>query len=243
VEGHVKVMLPGETACMTCQAELFPPPGRYQDCTVVSFPRQPAHRVIFAKEHAWPELRGDEPVDGDSDEHVDWIHAQALAHAERFEIPEFTRAFTKGVVKNIIPAIASLQAIIAAMCATEALKLVTGVGPNIRNNLMFSADRGVFMSHSFFEKLKHCEVCSRKLQSIPAVAGETVKQLLDRLARDFSFPATSLRTTETAIYLAVIQTTAANMDKPIADFVGPEDSIVAVARGVPDPFEFVLSGL
>jgi ubiquitin-activating enzyme E1 C len=242
-KGHVKVILPSQTACMMCQAALFPPPVQFQSCTLVSFPRQPAHCVVWAKEELWPELRPDEAVDGDNDEHVAWIHERAAARGAKFHIPEFTPAFTKGVIKGIIPAIASLQAIIAAMCATEALKLVTGVGPNIHNNLTFSADHGVSSTNFFFEKLKNCPVCSRKLQTIPAVPGETVKQLMERLARDFSFPATSLRSGETIIYLAIAAQTAPNLEKPITEFVGGDDQILAVAKGVTNPFEFVISGL
>jgi ubiquitin-activating enzyme E1 C len=242
-KGHVKVIFPGETACMACQAELFPPPVQFQSCTIVSFPRQPAHCVVWAKEHKWVELRKDEVMDGDNDEHVDWIHEQALAHGQKFRIPDFPRALTKGVIKNIIPAIASLQAIIAAMCATEALKLVTGVGPNIRNNFLFSADSGVYSKNFFFERVPDCEVCSRKLNTIEAVPGETVRQLMERLARDFSFPATSLRSGNGQIYMRIIQSTEENLDKPIIDFVGPEDQIVAVARGIAQPFEFTISGI
>jgi ubiquitin-activating enzyme E1 C len=65
-KGHVKVIHPGETACMICQAELFSPPVVFQECTVVSYPRKPSHCVIWAKDVKWPEERNDETVDGDN---------------------------------------------------------------------------------------------------------------------------------------------------------------------------------
>lgn len=53
-----------------------------------------------------------------------------------------TWQLTGGVVKNIIPAIASTNAIVAAACALEALKLITMCSTGI-NNYMLCAHRWV----------------------------------------------------------------------------------------------------
>lgn len=53
-----------------------------------------------------------------------------------------TLQLTQGVVKNIIPAIASTNAIVAASCALETLKLVTLASTGLNNYLMYVRMQG-----------------------------------------------------------------------------------------------------
>jgi ubiquitin-activating enzyme E1 C len=50
---------------------------------------------------------------------------QALKRGEQFNISGITYSLTQGVVKNIVPAIASTNAVVAATCALETLKIAT----------------------------------------------------------------------------------------------------------------------
>ena len=76
-------------------------------------------------------------ADGDNPDDVEWCTRVAQERAAEYKIEGVTQKLTLGVIKHVIPAIASTNSIIAAMCVNEALKLATG-DPQINNYTTYS---------------------------------------------------------------------------------------------------------
>ncbi|KAL5653667.1 hypothetical protein ACJX0J_032986, partial [Zea mays] len=134
-KGHARVIIPGTTPCFECNIWLFPPQVKFPLCTLAETPRTAAHCIEYAHLIKWDEVHPGKPFDGDDAEHMQWIYSEALKRAELFGISGVTYSLTQGVVKNIIPAIASTNAIISAACALEALKLISGCSKSVSNYL------------------------------------------------------------------------------------------------------------
>lgn len=54
-------------------------------------------------------------IDGDNPEHISWICSRASERALKYGIQGVNYRLTQGVIKNIIPAVASTNAVIAGM--------------------------------------------------------------------------------------------------------------------------------
>ncbi len=79
----------------------------------------------------------DVKIDGDSVEHIQWIVEHATKRANDHNITGINFRFTQGVVKRIIPAVASTNAVIASICATEVFKLATSYVFSVFQNIQF----------------------------------------------------------------------------------------------------------
>lgn len=119
-KGHARIILPGISACIDCTLDLYPPQVNYPLCTIANTPRLPEHCIEYVKLIQWAkENPWSVPIDGDDPQHISWIYEKSMERALQFNITGLTYRLVQGVVKNIIPAVASTNAVIAAVCATE----------------------------------------------------------------------------------------------------------------------------
>lgn len=127
--GQARVILPTITSCYECSLDMLNKPTVFPICTIANTPRLPEHCIEWASVLEWPKVfkgtaiqlsfrtginsSADKKMDTDDPEHIGWLYTRALERAKQFNIDGVTWSLTQGVVKNIIPAIASTNAIIA----------------------------------------------------------------------------------------------------------------------------------
>jgi len=185
--GQSRVIWPRLSACFECLLHLFPPdPLNFQECTLVSTPRQPQHCISWAMRFAWKDdpTRTNITINGDDPEHVQWLYETALNRAIANNIEGVTLKLTQGVVKRIIPAIASTNAIISASCANEAFKLVTRGALNLKDWMMYNGSTSVFTSTTVFERNEDCLVCSLTGATLRVDKGQRLEELIKMLIDD-----------------------------------------------------------
>ncbi len=160
--GQARVIWPYKSACFECTMDSLTPQTKYNLCTITNTPRKPEHCISYAYLIKWGESFPDRKVDTDSKEDMMWIFEQANERALQYGIPGVNYNLTIGVVKNIIPAIASTNALIAAACSNEAVKIMTGCSRIVDHYFMFMGQTGIYTSTFAYDKKTDCIVCSDK---------------------------------------------------------------------------------
>lgn len=180
--GQSRVILPGFTSCYECTLDMVPQKVTYPVCTIANTPRVPEHCIEWASVLQWPKFFPNEKFDGDIPDHVDWMYATALERAKEFGIDGVTRSLTLGVVKNIIPAIASTNAIIAASCTNEVFKLATDANPFLNNYMMYSGDDSIFTYTYAHTKNANCPVCGDNYKEVTCQKWWSLDKFIDVLS-------------------------------------------------------------
>eukprot|EP00004_Rigifila_ramosa_P000483 TRINITY_DN1049_c0_g1_i1.p1 TRINITY_DN1049_c0_g1~~TRINITY_DN1049_c0_g1_i1.p1 ORF type:complete len:424 (+),score=96.50 TRINITY_DN1049_c0_g1_i1:23-1273(+) len=238
-KGQARVIIPGMTSCFECSMALVTPQVTYPLCTITNTPRIPEHCIKWASALAWPREHPDEALDMDIPEHVDWVFKVASERAAEFKIPGVTRMLTTGVVKNIIPAIASTNAIIAAACTNEALKLATSVLPLMNNYMYFNGAQGIYTYTYVYEKYPDCFVCSNHPIQFPIEGTKTLSELMKMLEEDqrFQFKAPTITSKAKSLYFqspeSMREATAPNLAKSLQELVENGTMIEVTDPAVP----------
>jgi len=243
-KGNSRIICPTITACLECGLDLYPPQETFPLCTIASVPRQPEHCIEFARILAWPEEKpfGECPVDGDNPDHVTWIMNKAKARADSFDIDSAQIDFrkTQGVVKRIIPAVASTNAIIAAQCVTEAFKLATEIFDNMDNYTTFAQIDGVNSFTYPADIKKDCLICGQKRKIVSVCQTVTLNDFIERLKSENDLTGPALTSTINGVtktlFLENIESTRQNLEKSLADLGlsdGQEISVSDKSYAVP----------
>jgi len=178
--GQCRLFVPMMSSCFECSVGTMTPPKVFQSCTIASIPRRPEHCIAYAHKMLWPRLKSlktasefemvpiedkntPDPngvkLDKDDVEHMSWIFNRAAERAQKFKIEGVNYNLTMQVVKNIIPAIASTNALISALCVNEALKVLTWASFGLNNYFMYMGQDGIYSRTFDYKKNPQCPVC------------------------------------------------------------------------------------
>lgn len=248
-KGQARVILPTISSCIECQLSMHAPRAAVPLCTLATIPRQPQHCIEWAHIIAWEEQRKDIILDTDDSEHITWLYQTALERAKHFNIEGVTYQMTQGVVKNIIPAIASTNAIIAAECCNEALKIATSCAPYLDNYMMYTGDSGNSGLYTYTftaEKKEDCPVCGNLAQNMEIDSDVTLEEFITSLAEraEAQLKKPTIRTGEKSLYYqapkALEEQTRPNLSKKMKELVSDGEEIAVSDSAFTIDFKFKL---
>ena len=124
-----------------------------------------------------------------------WIFKKAEARAEKYGIQGVTYNLTMGVVKNIIPAIASTNAIVSAACVTECIKILSGCNKTLDNYMQFMGQTGISTTTYVSARNDDCCVCNVRHLKITGQKSQKLSEVFDLIkSQDPNFSRTSFNT-------------------------------------------------
>lgn len=235
--GQVRVILPSISACYECTLDLVPPAHTsYPLCTIAATPRIPEHCIEWARAVAWPhEFPGTIPTDND----LEWLFEKALSRATHFGISGVTLSLTQGVLKRIVPAISSTNAVISSACCIEALKIATGISDPVNNYFMYSGKEGIF-THTFeLARRDDCPVCGSCIAPLKCSPSKSLSDCVELLKRRHLLDSPSITTSTRSLIMqhpeSLRKATVTNLPKPLSDLVNNGDEIAVTDDSLPFP--------
>ncbi|KAG7447946.1 uncharacterized protein BT62DRAFT_930046 [Guyanagaster necrorhizus] len=238
-KGQARVILPTITSCYECSLDMLNKPTAFPICTIANTPRLPEHCIEWASVLEWPRVHRDKKMDTDDPDHINWLYTVASARAREFKIEGVTWSLTQGVVKNIIPAIASTNAIIAAACCNEAFKIATSSAAFLNNYFMLIGTEGVYSYTFEHEKRDDCPVCGGESLEMSIGPEITVEELIDMLTekQDIQIKKPSLSSGSIQIYLQappqLEAITRPNLQKKVSELLPTGGEVTVTASTLP----------
>uniref|UniRef100_A0A7S1Y308 NEDD8-activating enzyme E1 catalytic subunit n=1 Tax=Grammatophora oceanica TaxID=210454 RepID=A0A7S1Y308_9STRA len=239
--GQARCILPRITSCFECSLDAFPPQRSFPLCTIAETPRRPEHCIAYASILQWPKEFPDKKLDTDSPDDMKWVYDKALERANAYNIGGVTYMLTMGVVKNIIPAVASTNAIIAAACVHEAVKLLSFCSQSLNTYMMYMGSTGVY-SHTFvYERKDNCPVCSSVVRKLTLDPTLTLNSFIQQYLKegDLRLQSPSITSTQKTLYMpkppALEKATRANLDQPLSKLLGGDGGGSGDELTVTDP--------
>ncbi len=132
---------------------------------------------------------------------------------------------TLGVIKNIIPAIASTNALIAAVCTNEAFKISTGSSPNLDNYFYYKGMTTIGSETYQSQKMEDCNVCSTKPICVKIGKEKTLQQLLDKVSEINKLENPSIETDQGTLLNPIIASTLKNLELPLQKIIENKDYV------------------
>lgn len=123
--------------------------------------RLPEHCIEYVKVIQWDkENPFGAALDGDDPHHLLWVFEKAQQRASSYSISGLTFRLVQGVLKNIIPAVASTNAVIAAACTTEVFKMASSCYATFNNNIVFNCSDSIYTYIFEAERKTDCLGCT-----------------------------------------------------------------------------------
>mmetsp|Transcript_10200 Transcript_10200/g.22535 ORF Transcript_10200/g.22535 Transcript_10200/m.22535 type:complete len:479 (+) Transcript_10200:146-1582(+) len=220
--GQSRLILPRITSCFECSLDSFAPTAAVPLCTIAETPRIPEHCIAYAYVLQFPKEFPDRKLDADSPNDMKWVYERALERAEKFGIGGVTYMLTLGVVKNIIPAVASTNAIVSAVCVNEAIKVLSFCSQSLNTYMMYMGSAGIY-SHTFvYDQKETCPVCTTHTHRLSLQGSTTLNALLQKLCDgELRLKSPSVTSSTKTLYMrkpvALEKATRQNLDKPLKE--------------------------
>jgi len=237
-KGQARVIFPRLSACFECALESFPPQVHYPLCTIAHTPRLPEHCIQWASLIAWHDKDVKKPftpgtkIDNDNPDHMSWLFESAKKRAEEHNIQGVTYKLTQGVVKNIIPAIASTNAIIAAACCNEAFKIATNSSGCLNNYMQYTGNTGVYTYTFEYAQNEGCAVCGSSVIPMELNLNDKLQSLIDHLLENskFQLKKPSLRCNGRNLYMQgmLLESTKPNLEKTFQELGIHDDDEISI---------------